>query len=177
MTRLEMVEKIREKTGVTYEEAREALEKANWDMLDAIVSLEKEKPAAEPEHWYRIRKTWADAKSQTAAYKNLDGAKKACPVGYSVFDWTGKAVYTNNPTPVVTTYTLTLPILKKGDKGTKVTALQHLLLANKIKLPKYGADGSFGGETEAGVIAFQKAVGITADGVVRRDTMSKLLGV
>lgn len=48
MTRLEMVEKIREKTGVTYEEAREALEKANWDMLDAIVSLEKEKPAAEP---------------------------------------------------------------------------------------------------------------------------------
>lgn len=48
MTRLEMVEKIREKTGVTYEEAREALEKANWDMLDAIVSLEKDKPEAEP---------------------------------------------------------------------------------------------------------------------------------
>lgn len=48
MTRLEMVEKIREKTGATYEEAREALEKANWDMLDAIVSLEKEQPAAEP---------------------------------------------------------------------------------------------------------------------------------
>lgn len=43
MTRLEMVEKIREKTGVTYEEAREALEKANWDMLDAIVSVEKVK--------------------------------------------------------------------------------------------------------------------------------------
>lgn len=43
MTRLEMVEKIREKTGITYEEAREALEKANWDMLDAIVSVEKEK--------------------------------------------------------------------------------------------------------------------------------------
>jgi len=48
MTRLEMVERIREKTGVTYEEAREALEKANWDMLDAIVTLEKDKPAAEP---------------------------------------------------------------------------------------------------------------------------------
>jgi len=40
MTRLEMVEKIREKTGVTYDEAREALEKANWDMLDAIVNVE-----------------------------------------------------------------------------------------------------------------------------------------
>lgn len=40
MTRLEMVEKIREKTGVTYDEARTALENANWDMLDAIVALE-----------------------------------------------------------------------------------------------------------------------------------------
>ena len=29
MTRLEMVEKIREKTGVTYDEARTALENAN----------------------------------------------------------------------------------------------------------------------------------------------------
>ena len=45
MTRLEMVEKIREKTGVTYEEACEALEKANWDMLDAVVTIEKEHPA------------------------------------------------------------------------------------------------------------------------------------
>ncbi len=40
MTRLEMVEKIHEKTGVTYEQARETLEKCNWDMLDAIVAIE-----------------------------------------------------------------------------------------------------------------------------------------
>ena len=43
MTRLEMVEKIREKTGVTYEEARQSLEKTDWDMLDAIVALEHAK--------------------------------------------------------------------------------------------------------------------------------------
>jgi N-acetylmuramoyl-L-alanine amidase len=135
------------------------------------------KAAEEPEHLYRIRKTWEDAKSQTGAYKSLDGAKKACPVGYSVYDWNGKAVYTNNPAPVVTTYTLTLPVLKKGDKGDHVKAVQQLLLANKISLAQYGADGSFGGVTEAGVIAFQKAVGIDADGEVGRDTMSKLLGV
>ncbi len=47
MTRLEMVEKIREKTGVTYDEARTALENANWDMLDAIVALEHKTGAAE----------------------------------------------------------------------------------------------------------------------------------
>ena len=41
MTRLEMVEKIREKTGVTYDTAREALENNDWDLLDALISLDK----------------------------------------------------------------------------------------------------------------------------------------
>lgn len=44
---------------------------------------------------YRVRKTWADAKSQTGAYAVLQNAKNACAVGYTVFDWNGKAVYTN----------------------------------------------------------------------------------
>lgn len=134
--------------------------------------------AAEPEHWYRIRKSWEDAESQIAAYKDKDSAIYACPVGYSVFDWNGNAVYTKDaPTPRPTTYTLTLPVLRKGDKGSHVEALQHLLLAAKIKLPRYGADGDFGGETEAGVIALQTALGIEANGVVGPDTMSKLLGL
>lgn len=42
MDNLEKVEKIREKTGVSYEEAKAALEANNYDMLDAIVDLEKE---------------------------------------------------------------------------------------------------------------------------------------
>ncbi len=41
MEHLEMVEKLKEKTGVTYEEAKGALEACQWDMLDAIVYLEK----------------------------------------------------------------------------------------------------------------------------------------
>lgn len=49
----------------------------------------------EPEKWYRVRKTWEDAKSQIGAYASLDNAKVNCPAGYSVFDWSGKAVYTN----------------------------------------------------------------------------------
>ena len=80
-------------------------------------------------------------------------------------------------TEKVSTYTLTLPLLRKSAEGDHVKAVQNLLLAHNIKLPRYGADGDFGGETEAGVIAFQKAVGIDDDGVVGRDTMSKLLGL
>lgn len=42
---------------------------------------------------YRIRKSWADVKSQIGAYKSLENAKKACGKGYTVFDKDGKAVY------------------------------------------------------------------------------------
>lgn len=40
MEKLEMVEKLRAKTGVTYEEARNALEACEYDLLDAMVYLE-----------------------------------------------------------------------------------------------------------------------------------------
>lgn len=40
MENLEKVEKIREKTGVSYEDARNALNASNYDVLDAIIYLE-----------------------------------------------------------------------------------------------------------------------------------------
>ena len=43
---------------------------------------------------YRVRKTWADAKSQIGAFSSLENAKKACKAGYSVFDNSGTVVYT-----------------------------------------------------------------------------------
>ena len=42
---------------------------------------------------YRVRKSWADAKSQIGAFSNLDNAKKACANGYSVYDESGNVVY------------------------------------------------------------------------------------
>ena len=44
--------------------------------------------------WYRVRKSWADEKSQVGAYEVLENAIAHCPVGYTVYDYTGKAVYT-----------------------------------------------------------------------------------
>ena len=45
--------------------------------------------------WYRVRKSWTDAKSQKEAYKILDNAKKCADQnpGYKVFDADGKVVY------------------------------------------------------------------------------------
>lgn len=47
---LEQVDQVRERTGVSYQKAKEALEKANGDVVDAIVLLEEEKPAKEKFH-------------------------------------------------------------------------------------------------------------------------------
>ena len=51
-------------------------------------------------YWYRVRKTWADSKSQKGAFKILENAKKCADdnPGYSVFDMEGKAVYVGKNT-------------------------------------------------------------------------------
>ena len=50
-------------------------------------------PAPATKQLYRVRKSWADAKSQIGAFSSLENAKKACKVGYAVFDSNGKQVY------------------------------------------------------------------------------------
>lgn len=59
-----------------------------------------------PEVWYRVRKTWADSKSQKGAYKDLKNAKKCADenLGYSVFDENGKKLYTGKKNNVFKTY-------------------------------------------------------------------------
>lgn len=49
---------------------------------------------------YRVRKSWSDAKRQKGAFNNLDNAKKCADsnAGYSVFDESGKIVYTGKQT-------------------------------------------------------------------------------
>lgn len=41
MEKVQMVEKLRSKTNISYEEAKDALENTNWDILDAVVYLER----------------------------------------------------------------------------------------------------------------------------------------
>ena len=49
MELLEKVEKIREKTGVSYEEAKAALEACGEDVLDALVYLENQGKIKKPD--------------------------------------------------------------------------------------------------------------------------------
>ena len=53
------------------------------------------KPVEQPKEMYRVRKTWADAKSQIGAFTILENAKKKADanVGYKVFDSKGVCIY------------------------------------------------------------------------------------
>lgn len=49
MDQLEKVEKLRERADVSYEEAKAALEASGWDLLDAMVYLEKQGKTKKPQ--------------------------------------------------------------------------------------------------------------------------------
>ena len=64
--------------------------------------------------------------------------------------------------------------LKKGDKGEAVKTLQRYLIEAGYPLPKYGADGDYGTETETAVKAFQAAAGVPVTGTYDAATRAAL---
>ncbi|QKG24934.1 peptidoglycan-binding protein [Actinomadura verrucosospora] len=68
-----------------------------------------------------------------------------------------------------------LPQVGKGDTGENVETVQGLLLARSH--PEVAVNGRFDDATEAAVKAVQKWGGVTADGIVGRDTWPVLLRV
>lgn len=66
------------------------------------------------------------------------------------------------------------PTVKKGAKGNITKLIQIRLIQKGIKLPTYGSDSSFGGETEEAVKEFQKLNGLSPDGIVGEKTWNAL---
>ena len=63
--------------------------------------------------------------------------------------------------------------LRNGSRGTQLKVLQFLLNAKGHNAGN--ADGIFGANTQKAVKAFQKAYGLSVDGIVGKNTWSKLL--
>lgn len=96
MEQFEKVEKLREKANVSYEEAKAALEACNWDMLDAIVYLEKLGKVNGPQSTsysthYEEPKHFEQTASQYKESKNSfkDSVNK-------FFKWCGKVIKKGN---------------------------------------------------------------------------------
>lgn len=95
---------VQESDGKLYKQLGvEKIARAIANAIDSRVSLSVPTPVPTPpvtaDKYYRVRKSWGDSASQKGAYSVLDNAIAECKKhsGYSVFDYTGKAVY-----PVVT---------------------------------------------------------------------------
>ncbi|MEM4997392.1 GH25 family lysozyme [Priestia sp. SB1] len=63
---------------------------------------------------------------------------------------------------------------RKGDSGLGVKELQQNLLKLGEKLPRYGADGSFGTELEQAVKSFQARNKLDPDGIAGKLTLAKI---
>ena len=121
---------------------RRILDEGLWDnFVKCTASYMKKQgggaaPAAAP--LYRVRKTWKNSKSQLGAYAVLDNANKNCPSGYSVYDETGKVIYTNKSAE---------PVRRNGLQATELKGLNAKELITKIG-PLFTAD-----QKKSGVLA------------------------
>ena len=72
---------------------------------------------------------------------------------------------------------VTLPLLRRGDKGEAVRSAQLLLIGRGFRCGPWGADGDFGPATYGALYQFQRARKLAADGVVGPESWGALLGV
>lgn len=113
--------------------------------------------------------------------RHYDASRKHCP--RRILDeglWPEfvkkTAAYMGN-TQTATTSTPTpdeSPFLGRGDSGAEVKTLQTNLITLGYSCGASGADGDFGAKTEAAVKAFQKANGLTVDGLAGEKTQAKI---
>lgn len=99
MTQIEMVEKLRESADINYADAKDALERSNWDILDAMILLEKEgKVPTKSEITYTTRKEKDEKEAEpefSGPNKKADGASFTELLG-RLMRWIGKIISIGN---------------------------------------------------------------------------------
>ncbi len=114
MTKLEQIEKLRERANVSYDEAKQALELADGDLLEALINLEKQGRIEPPKGggYYsseRVGPDYEDAEDKKQAKPNCDGFM-------SVLEKIGKFV---------------VDVINKGN-NTSFEVIQHEITKAKI---------------------------------------------
>ena len=95
-TYLENLKKAGYATSLKYvDNLMNIIEKYNLTRFDNITQIPElsQNTTSEVKKYYRVRKSWENAKSQTGAFVSLDNAKANCQEGYNIYDWNGVCVY------------------------------------------------------------------------------------
>ena len=110
-----------------------------------------------------------NTRAAVIAFQNANGLAADGIVGK--LTW-AKLYDTTAALPSASTATGTQPMVYRGSRGDAVRRLQELL--HKKGFDCGAVDGIFGSKTYAAVMAFQKANGLGADGIVGPLTWGKL---
>lgn len=110
-----------------------------------------------------------NTRAAVIAFQNANGLAADGIVGR--LTW-AKLYDTTAALPAASTATGTQPMVYRGSRGDAVRRLQELL--HKKGFDCGAVDGIFGSKTYAAVVAFQKANGLSADGIVGPLTWGKL---
>lgn len=102
--------------------------------------------------------------------------------GYGRPNWNLVADATNEtepapepaPSPAPVQPSTSHSTLRKGARGAEVKEMQEKLIQHGFSLPRYGADGDFGAETDSVLRAFQRANGLEVDGICGKQTWAAL---
>lgn len=107
--------------------------------------------------------------------KHSDVNATGCPGTHFPFD---AIAYGGEPESDVQAVELNMKVrmLRRGMQGADVKTLQAALIAYGYSCGAAGADGDFGGGTEAALKKFQTKYGLGADGIAGKGTWGKLLG-
>lgn len=128
--------------------------KFGWSPFERITAHRFEDPSrrSDPQSWLEPNGvTWNKFLNDVNTY---------------VKEWNGVAEIKkpNQPKAVVETGRED-DLIRHGDKGNHVKELQEKLIAAGFSLPRFGADGHFGDETEKALRDFQRVAGIGVDGI------------
>ena len=110
-----------------------------------------------------------NTRAAVIAFQNANGLAADGIVGK--LTW-AKLYDTTAALPSASTATGTQPMVYRGSRGDAVRKLQELL--HKKGFDCGAVDGIFGSKTYAAVMAFQKANGLSADGIAGPLTWGKL---
>ena len=92
-------------------------------------------------------------------------------------DLSGAPQAVHKPDLVTIYYSVQLPLLVKGMESDAVKAMQQLLMAKGYELPRYGADGEYGSETENALLLFQEDMHLDPDAECGPEEWGALLGL
>ena len=121
---LEMIEMLRERANITYEEAKEALEKCNNDVVEALIYLEKQD---------KIKAPQKETCCQSGFWATVKKLVKTCNITKLIISKNGNTII-DLPLTIVILVTIIMPPL------TVIGLIAALFTNHKIRLEKPGCE-------------------------------------